>query len=127
MKIAENAFYYCEALEKIIIPDSVVEIGGNAFKYCRALKYAIIGSGVTIIPESAFDDSALIEISIPKSLTEIGSYAFNWCGELTTISFGGTVEEWLAITKKSHFDDLTPNYTVYCTDGKVDKNGNNLE
>ena len=127
LRIAENAFYYCEALEKIIIPDSIVEIGGNAFKYCRALKYAIIGSGVTIIPESAFDHSALIEISIPKSLTEIGSYAFNWCGELTTISFGGTVEEWLAITKKSHFDDLTPNYTVYCTDGKVDKNGNNLE
>lgn len=127
LRIADDAFYYCEALEKVIIPDSVTEMGNNAFKHCFALKYVIIGNGITKIPESAFDDSAIIEICIPRGLTEIGPYAFSWCGELTTIRFGGTVEEWLAITKQAHFDDLTKDYTVYCTDGKVDKNGNNLE
>lgn len=37
-KIRDNAFYYCENIETIKIPDTVVKIGVGAFEVCRSLK-----------------------------------------------------------------------------------------
>ena len=37
MEIGGNAFYNCELLEKITIPETVTKIGTNAFNYCTVL------------------------------------------------------------------------------------------
>lgn len=122
--IAYEAFFNCDTIEKIIISDSVTWIGEGAFERCDSLKSVIIGNGILDIPDSAFSMcNSLEEVFIPSSVITLGKYAFNWCGNLAIINFSGTINQWLAVKKNEHFDDLTPNYTVYCTDGEVDSNG----
>lgn len=62
--IADCAFYYCDSLTEITIPDSVVSIGNHVFELC----------------------SGLTEMTIPESVTNIGDYAFQSCIGLTNIS-----------------------------------------
>ena len=49
--------------------------------------------------------------------------AFDNCVELAEIKFNGTCKEWQSIEKGDYWDDDTGNYTVYCTDGTVSKDG----
>lgn len=122
--IVSDAFFQSENLENIIISDSVTWIGPNAFENTFALKSVVIGSGVTEIPKSAFNQcQSLEEVTIKNKNVSIGESAFNWCGKLRTINFNGTVNEWVSVVKGSHWDDLSPDYTVICSDGTITKHG----
>ncbi len=54
VKIGDSAFYGCISLEEIIIPNSVQVIGNNAFENCKSLRYVEIGNGLSSIGERAF-------------------------------------------------------------------------
>jgi hypothetical protein len=43
---------------------------------------------------------------------------------LTSISYGGTIAEWMELTYDNYLFTYSENYTIYCTDGTIDKNGN---
>ncbi len=89
-RIGEEAFYECENLTEITIPDSVTSIGNSAFYCCENLTKITIPDSVTSIGNSAFSRfTNLTEITIPNSLTSIGEYAFSGCTKLA----GFTVEE----------------------------------
>lgn len=53
-EIGEGAFYQCDELDEIIIPDSVEVIGANCFEACSDLAKVTIGSGVKYIGANAF-------------------------------------------------------------------------
>ena len=122
--IGDYAFYDCYNLTSVTIPDSVTTIGDDAFYLCTNLTSVTIGDSVTTIGEGAFSScSNLTSVTIGDSVTTIGERAFCFCYNLTSITFEGTVEQWNAISKDSGWDVSTGNYTIYCTDGTIAKNG----
>ena len=54
-RISDKAFYGCNGLISVTIPNSVISIGKYAFSGCLALTSVTIGSGVTSIGVDAFD------------------------------------------------------------------------
>ena len=62
--IESSAFYYCNRLTSVVIPNSVTSIGYSAFYYC----------------------TGLTSVEIPNSVTSIGSSAFLGCTGLTSVN-----------------------------------------
>ena len=56
--IGNSAFFGCQLLTSITIPDNVTSIGSRAFYYCSMLTEVTIGKGVSNIGASAFEDSS---------------------------------------------------------------------
>ena len=85
--IGDSAFFGCDALTDITIPNSVTTIGEDAFYECSALTGITIPNSVTTIGDYAFFGcDALTDITIPNSVTTIGKDAFYKCSALTGIT-----------------------------------------
>ena len=84
--IGDGAFYNCNHLTSITIPEGVTSIGQEAFSFCIRLTDITIPEGVTSIGDEAFNACySLTSISLPKSLKSIGNYGFRSTG-LTSIT-----------------------------------------
>ncbi len=93
-EIGNLAFYYCSSLTSINIPDGVTEIGFWTFSWCTSLKSISIPDGVTSIGECAFNEcESLTEIILPDAVTKIGDKAFWNCWSLTSINIPDGVTE----------------------------------
>ena len=69
--IGKSAFYDCDALTSITIPNSVISIGNFAFSGCSSLTSITIPNSVTSIGNSAFSGgltSITIEATTPPTL-----------------------------------------------------------
>ena len=85
--IGDYAFYECETLESITIPEGVTSIGTNAFKNCKSLKSIELPQGITQIDYNTFLGCASLEsVSIPNSVKNIKYLAFCGCNSLETIT-----------------------------------------
>ena len=91
--IGNSAFYYCQGLTSVVIPDYVTSIGTSAFDSCYGLTSINIPDSVTSIGESAFYNcTGLTSITIPNSVTSIGDKAFQGCIGLTSLTIGSGVK-----------------------------------
>ena len=90
--ICNEAFYWCEELQDIHIPNSVTQIGEDAFRGCSSLQSIHIPNSVNHIGYSAFEDcSSLQNINIPNSVTHIDRNPFCNCNSLQNINMSNSV------------------------------------
>ena len=90
--IGDYAFYNCDSLTSVTIPDSVTSIGDRAFYDCDSLTSITIPDSVTSIGQYAFEYcDSLTSVTIGNSVTSIGDYAFYWCRSLTSITIPDSV------------------------------------
>ena len=90
--IGSGAFNYCYGLTSITIPNSVTSLGEMAFCACTGLTSVIIGNSVTSIEDYVFDGcSDLTSVTIGNSVTSIGFQAFNKCSKLSSITIPNSV------------------------------------
>ena len=125
---ADNLYIDGELFEgEIVIPDGVTKINACAFYNCRGMTSITIPDSVTSIGYYAFYGcSELTSITIPDSVTSIGDRAFYNCRYLRSITFQGTAQQWNDISKGYRWNYNTANYTVTCTDGVLDKDGQQI-
>ena len=121
--IGDYAFYNRSSLTSITIPDSVTSIGKYAFSCCSSLMSITIPNSVTSIRgDGTFSNcSNLTSVTIPESVTSIQRWTFSNCSNLTSIYFTGTKAQWNAIGKGVDWNSDTGNYSIYCTDGTLNK------
>ena len=91
--IGNRAFYECKSLQSITIPNSVTSIGKEAFSCCESLQSITIPNSVKSIGNYAFRNcESLQSVTIPNSVTSIGNKAFNDCKSLQSITIPNSVK-----------------------------------
>lgn len=84
--ISAHAFYSCDGLEEVLIPNGVLSIGDYAFSSCQHLTLITIPNSVTSIGKSAFSSCwAIKTVVIPNSVTSLSSNAFYNCVNLSSV------------------------------------------
>ena len=84
--IGNAAFFGCESMTSVTIPDSVTSIGKSAFEGCTSLEAITLNENITTIRGSAFCDcSSLRELSIPDTVTILWNSTFSGCTDLERI------------------------------------------
>lgn len=91
-RICESAFFSNEIIEKVIIPDTIKEIGDRAFAYCENLK----------------------EVNIPDTVEKVGNKVFSDCPKIKYNDNNGLkyIDNWLvdatiAVMEKAEFSEDT--------------------
>ena len=119
--ICRSAFYDCESLSNITIPEGVVSIGYDAFHGCQRLTSITLPNSLTSLESDAFEDcssvltiqlgtgltqiasgtfrgcKSLLSINIPSNISRIGSGAFSDCGVLNKV-YISDLKSWCSIT-----------------------------
>ncbi len=86
-RIGDYAFYGCNLITSIDIPESVTSIGDYAFTACESLSKIEIPKGVTIIDGYAFSlCSNLTNVELSASVTSIADTSFHGCDALLAIN-----------------------------------------
>ena len=94
IEIGDSAFYRCQQMTSIKIPNTITSIGNSAFESCSKLKQVDIPDSVTKIGKLTFGTcSKMTEVKLSKSLTEIPQYAFSGCKALKSIEIPDGVTE----------------------------------
>ena len=90
--IEDNAFCLCENLNSIAIPNRVTFIGDDAFSWCHKLSSIVLSENLTSIGKSAFEGcDSLTSIVIPKNVVSIGHSAFRQCYKLKSINLPNSI------------------------------------
>ena len=77
--------YKADNLENVVFPDQITEIKPEAFFQCQALKTVTLPQNLATIGESAFYRTGLTELVLPGSLRSVGKAAFFNCADLENV------------------------------------------
>lgn len=75
-EIPQNAFFYCDKLEHIILPDTVWWIRKEAFYFCKSLEYIKFPDSLSFVAFRAFESSGLKGFSMRYPTRLHGGSAF---------------------------------------------------
>lgn len=79
-RINDRAFARCENLTRIILPQSIIQLGKAAFMGATSLEEVTLPEGITTIPVSCFEGcNVLNSVANSSSITFIDDHAFEGC------------------------------------------------
>ena len=107
--VYQGQTYQSRSYRKYYIPDS--------------LKSVTITDATGISAYAFYNCTKLTSVTLNSEITNIYDYAFYNCTGLVSINYSGTIDAWTEISKGSSWDGSSGNYTVYCTDGTIAKDG----
>ena len=85
-EVAPNAFWACDSLISVSLPESVEKIHEFAFAGCGMLTSVNIPNKVYTISEKCFSGCEKLDsVLLPSGVTSIGKFAFNDCKSLRSI------------------------------------------
>lgn len=86
VEIGRNAFFKCQTLKTIVIPESVSAIGGYAFYECTSLVSVDIQGGVSSLPLLCFGECPLLStVRLPNTINKINDSVFDGCPALSNL------------------------------------------
>lgn len=90
-----GAFEGCEALKKIILPESLVTISDYAFENCTHLSIINLPKGLTSIGRYVFKGCSSLtgDIVIPKGIITISEGMFQGCKSLSSVTLPPSIVE----------------------------------
>ncbi len=92
--IGNSAFWCCDSIYGLRLPDTIRYIDKYAFGHCGNLSEINIPDSVHYIGDSAFNECTSLEgIDLPDSITAIGEGAFKLCSNLRSFTFPKGVTE----------------------------------
>lgn len=92
-QIQDYAFYGCERLIAITLPETIKTIGAEAFRNCLSLQELVVPDGVKSLGERVLQNCvALSRVVVPASVEEVPYYAFYDCDSLAEVTIEEGVE-----------------------------------
>ena len=92
-KIDIWAFCNCKKLKEVNIPPSVKEIGYSAFENCESFTSFTFPKGIKLVPDRLLQECYnLTEVNLPEGITMIDNSAFSDCKSLESITLPQSVE-----------------------------------
>lgn len=120
--IGRHAFYECQKLADLTLPDRLTSIGESAFYRCNALTSIRIPDNVVTIATKVFQEcSGLVTVVLPKNLVNIEGFAFNNCSALANFVYTGSALPAPTVSATAYFGSdrlkylFLPNYTSTIT------------
>ena len=84
--IGDKAFYQCNSLISIQLPEGIDSVGDGIFYGCSSLIFIQLPEGISSIGNEAFCEcSSLESIQLPEGITSIGNSSFEGCSSLKSI------------------------------------------
>lgn len=91
--IKENACYFCESLEEVILDEKIKELRAQTFYGCEKLRIINLPKNLTGIGRHCFHGCKSLQIEkLPEKLKSIAAASFMCCTNLKKITMPNTVE-----------------------------------
>jgi hypothetical protein len=90
--VSDDAFFECDRMTLVYLPESITSIGYRAFAKCTNLSIVNLPASVAYIGAAAFTGcSNLISMTIPEGVTNIGETTFALCSNLISVTLPESV------------------------------------
>lgn len=91
--IEEYAFGFCDALERVVLPETMKELSNACFEWCKNLKDVVLPKTMTTMGYTNFlNCTALERFTLPDSLRTLGDGNFEGCTQLKEFHWNDVIE-----------------------------------
>lgn len=109
-----KAFCDCVNLRGVIFNEELISIDDEAFKGCTSLENIILPNSATLIGSKAFSGFMhLQKLYIPKNVKYLGESFINGTSDNLFITYGGSKESWIELTKTKEVVVSHPSHNDY--------------
>ena len=115
--IESTSFSHSYNLEKVILNEGLRNIGWNAFYACNKITEITIPDSVEIIDDDAFRQTGISEIYIGSNVRSIGECCFYWCQNLDNITVSTGNSNYRSIDGILYDKDITE--LIVCPSNKT--------